>query len=1060
MQQSVGVYDRSSRIVYLNAATERLFGFSFSDAQGERLWDRFPNAVGNPFYKAFERVAAGGARESLQHYYAPFDAWFMNTIELVGNHVHVIAQDVTDDVRRTRRLDTITRISTLFAMHDLGFEAALQCVADILSDVLDAECGLLLPSHDGRWLDVVATASKDPESLQIARRISRWDANVGHAAKALRTRSSLLVNGENVMEELPGVLIGTDVIEQYRASSLLAAPLLVHDQAIGVLVASRREGKSPLTQHDCALVTEVASSVGLYIAHAARAQSEQRVTRRLQSLLDVTVKLAAASSADEIARVVVDQGVEALDADSAGMWLLADDGKTATMQRHRGFAPQHQDAFVSVPLDASSPVSDCCTNARAVWIRSRAEYQRLYPEHEKRHRAPDAPPLAFALLPLVIEGRTIGCVTFSFHDEDRLTPDEQTYFEVLASHTAEALRRSRLYTQLRDVSETRAAMIQASPAAIMLTDAKGVVQAWNPAAEHIFGWPAEEVLGRPLVELGLGFEAEFEDNLRKVLAGTSVDRQVTKRVRRSGEAFAVEMYAVPVSLSDDRTLCLSMVFDVSERARIEAGRRLVSKATALLTRSLNASQSLTEVVALVAGDFGGWCAVEVRDAQGQISRVQSERALARAVGAGECTVPLEVGDRVVGTLSVGSSVRAFDSLDLLIIADLAHHIATATDNARLYEDARKARHEAEAASGAKDEFLAMLGHELRNPLAPISTALHLMGMRAPDQFEPERNVIERQVEHLRLLVDDLLDISRITRGKVELNYEHTRICDVVVKAIETTSPLLEQRQHRLVVDVPESLAVVGDAMRLGQVVTNLVSNAAKYTDKGGEITVQATRKGDDVLLSVRDDGIGMRAEMLPIIFDMFVQAPQSSERKSGGLGLGLAIVRTLVAMHKGTVAARSAGLGRGSEFIVTLPAAPADSTQHAYTKKATPQRLAARPKRVLVVDDNEDAASLLSELLTLNGYHVSTAFDGPSALEAAEVLEPEVAVLDIGLPVMDGYELAQRLRARHQSLRLLIALTGYGQPSDRERSAAAGFAVHLAKPVSVDQILRLLEEPV
>jgi CheY-like chemotaxis protein len=248
-------------------------------------------------------------------------------------------------------------------------------------------------------------------------------------------------------------------------------------------------------------------------------------------------------------------------------------------------------------------------------------------------------------------------------------------------------------------------------------------------------------------------------------------------------------------------------------------------------------------------------------------------------------------------------------------------------------------------------------------------------------------------------------------------------------------------------------------MRLGQIVTNLISNAAKYTDKGGEISVLARAEGQDVVISIKDNGIGMAPEMLPMIFDMFVQAPQSSERKLGGLGLGLAIVRTLVAMHGGTVVARSAGLGHGSEFLVRIPAGATLGHASPDSQKVTTKRVAARPKRVLVVDDNEDAASLLAEVLESNGHHVGTAFDGPSALDAAVALNPEVAVLDIGLPVMDGYELAERLRARQPGLRQLIALSGYGQPSDRERSAAAGFAVHIAKPVSVDELLRLLEEP-
>jgi PAS domain S-box-containing protein len=373
------------------------------------------------------------------------------------------------------------------------------------------------------------------------------------------------------------------------------------------------------------------------------------------------------------------------------------------------------------------------------------------------------------------------------------------------------------------------------------------------------------------------------------------------------------------------------------------------------------------------------------------------------------------------------------------------------------------REAAESANRAKDEFLAMLGHELRNPLSPIVTALHLMKLQGPEGSERARTVIERQVMHLIRLVDDLLDVSRIARGKVELKREVLELAEVVAKGIETVSPLLEERGHTLAVDVPRrGLLVNADPMRLGQVVMNLLTNAAKYTSSGGRITVRAQGVDDEVVLSVRDTGIGIAPDMLPHVFDLFVQERQAIDRSHGGLGLGLTIVRNLVERHGGSVSAHSEGLGRGSEFIVRLPAvarerASADARDAAAIGASAPGADSRGP-RVLVVDDNEDAAEVLTLALTLKGYDTRVAHDAPTALRIAAEFLPDVAVVDIGLPVMDGYELASRLRDTPglEGLRL-IALTGYGQESDRRRSREAGFHYHLVKPADVDALEAVME---
>jgi PAS domain S-box-containing protein len=374
------------------------------------------------------------------------------------------------------------------------------------------------------------------------------------------------------------------------------------------------------------------------------------------------------------------------------------------------------------------------------------------------------------------------------------------------------------------------------------------------------------------------------------------------------------------------------------------------------------------------------------------------------------------------------------------------------------------REAAESANRAKDEFLAMLGHELRNPLSPILTALQLMRLRDSDGLERERTVIERQVSHLTRLVDDLLDVSRIARGKVELKEEIVEIAEVVARAIETASPLFEQRTHILDVDIPRrGLPVKGDSMRLSQVVANLATNAAKYTPAGGRITIRAAEEQGEVVLRVRDTGIGIAADVLPHVFDLFVQERQAIDRSHGGLGLGLTIVRNLLVRHGGTVSAHSDGPGTGSEFVVRLPKAaqaPASENRQAVAPVPEPAAvLAAGSLKILVVDDSVDGADMLSMALSAKGYDTRVANDAPAALRIAAEFRPAVAFLDIGLPVMDGYELAARLRELPDLNGLrLIALTGYGQESDRQRTREAGFQHHLVKPVDLLAIETVLGE--
>jgi PAS domain S-box-containing protein len=674
----------------------------------------------------------------------------------------------------------------------------------------------------------------------------------------------------------------------------------------------------------------------------------------------------------------------------------------------------------------------------------------------------------------------------------------------------------------RDVTEARAALdarlrlaaiVESSDDAIISKDLSGVVVSWNKGAERLYGYTAEEMVGRPLSALVPPDDPdEMPALLERLKRGEHVQHLRTVRVSKDGTRRDVSLTISPVKNAEGKVVGVSKIArDITAAKRAEEAALFLADASHALAEISDVASTLHRVARLAVPRFADWCAVDLLGPDGSLRRVavahvdparvqlaldlqrryppdpDAPRGLWQILRTGRpelipritdamlaewvpeegrlrtlrelglrsyLGVPLRVRGKPVGVLTfvAAESGRQYDAADLAVAEDLAERAGIAVENARLYAELREAdRH--------KDEFLAMLAHELRNPLAPIRTALHVMKQpgATPDVVGRVRDMAERQVQHMARLLDDLLDVSRISRGRIELRQEVVEVADLVRRTVEAVRPVMEERRHELTVALPAGpLRVQGDPDRLEQVLTNLLHNAAKYSDPGGRVWLAAECEGGEVLLRVRDTGIGIDPHVLPRVFDLFVQVERRLDRSKGGVGIGLTLVKKLAELHGGTVRAFSAGLGQGSEFVVRLPTAAGRTAEAGPGAEAEPSPALPR-RRVLVVDDNEDAANSLAESLRLEGQEVRVAYAGPAALTAAAVFRPEVVFLDIGMPDLDGYEVCRRLRQQpgHDGMRL-VALTGWGQDEDRRRSRAAGFDDHIVKPVEPDTLRRFL----
>jgi len=723
-----------------------------------------------------------------------------------------------------------------------------------------------------------------------------------------------------------------------------------------------------------------------------------------------------------------------------------------------------------------------------------------------------------AIVPLRARGATLGVLTVASGTR-RYGERELALLHQLAGRAAVAVDNARLFEAERRAHDEAAhsthllhALVAASPLSVMVLDLDGTVQVWNPAAERMYGWSAQEVLGRFLPAVPDARREEFAQHLRAVAAGKVLLGRETVRHRRGGEPFDAALWTARLEGPDGKVRCMSIVADVTERKRAERGMQLLARAGELLGSTAELEPMLQGVAALAVPHFAEWCLIDRLQPDGTFQRVvahadprhadlawamrrrtyasrpeHSADAAARASAltpelldalAGDAShrrqlealglravlcVPLRVESRMLGTLTwlttqVGQS---YGEPELRLAEDLARRVALSLDRVRLFDEARQSQLRAEDANRTKDEFLATLSHELRTPLTSILGYAHMLrrGAIPEDRRARAHEVIERNAKAQAQLVGDMLDLARIATGKLRLEVQPVDAAAAVEAAVEAVRLAADEKGVAVeVAPADPGAPILADPDRLQQVLWNLLTNAIKFSPRGARVRIRMVQADAHTTFEVADDGEGIPAAFMPRLFERFSQADGSSTRAHGGLGLGLSLVRHLVELHGGTVSAQSDGEGHGATFTVRLPGGSARLAAEAHPVDPA---MKLRGVKVLLVEDDAEARELIAQVLELAGAKVRTAPSAQEALQQLALEQPDLIISDLAMPEQDGLEFLRRVRALPAAQGggvPALALSAYARAEDRERALQAGFQHHLAKPVEPEALLRALSQ--
>jgi PAS domain S-box-containing protein len=1075
--------DTSGHVTYLNPIAQTLTGWGQAQAQGQPLGAVFPilhEQSRQPVENPVARVLREGAVVGL------------------GNHTLLFARDGTerpiDDSAAPILGTSGETVGVVLTFRDVTEQRQAQVAlresearkAAVLEAALDA---IITINHEGKVMEFNPAAER----------------TFGYS------RSQVL--GQSLAE----LLIPPSLRERhYRglAHYLATGAGPVLNQRIE-MPALRADGTEFLVE--LAITPIVTGGPPLFTAYLRDITERKRHDQRRAARLAITQVLTEAAGLRQAAPRMLQAVCESLEWDVGALWRVDHQAKLlhcvevwhrpgvqvpefAATSRQRTFPPG-----VGLPGRVWS-------SGKPAWI----------PDIVNDTNFPRAPIAAQEGLhgafgvPVLLGQECLGVVEFFSHQIREPDADLLEMMATLGGQIGQFMERQRAEEALRAVTQ-QLQIVTDSMAAPVTRCSRDLRYVW--VSKAVAAWicrPPEQIVGRPIRDI-LGPEA-FEQLLphfQQVLSGERVEYEAEVNYRGIGRRWIHAVYTPTLDAAGVPDGWVAVVLDITERKRVEDSLRFLADASATLAALVDYESTLQKVAGLAVPHFADWCAVDIVEPGGSSHRLavvhtdpakvklaqelheryppdpDSPHGLAQVLRTGKSdmmadipdtllvqgardekhlrllrelglksfmSVPLKGRGKLLGvvTFVTAESGRRYTQHDLAFAEELARRAAIAIENARLYAELKEAdRH--------KDEFLAMLAHELRNPLAPISNALHIMKQRGVEAavVQQVRDMAERQVQHLARLLDDLLDVSRISRGKIELRCEALDVALVVNRSVEAVRSLYAERHHHLTVALPpEPLQVEGDLTRLEQVLTNLLNNAAKYTDPGGKVWLTAEREGGEAVIRVRDTGIGIAPDMLPRVFDLFIQAERRLDRSQGGVGIGLTLVKRLMELHRGRIEAHSPGLGRGSEFVVRLPAffGPRPGEKDAASKSADAFALPRR--RVLVVDDNHDAADSLAMLLRLAEQNVRVAYDGSTSLAQAQEFQPELIFLDIGMPGMDGYEVARQLRQLPGlENAVLVAVTGWGQEEDRRRSLEAGFDGHMVKPAEPRNLREFFAHP-